>query len=107
MDERESRLQCRQERERVRRDSARGNAQTVKQRELCLQQRRDQLATTSMQEREARLQQMSTLQHQRLAVESAEEAEARLQQARDRLAAESVEEREASLQLMSSHEWMP
>ena len=39
---------------------------------------RDRLATESVEEREARLQQMSTRQRERLATESAEEREARL-----------------------------
>ena len=47
---------------------------------------RDRLATESVEEGEARLQQMSTRQRERLATESAEEREARLQQIRDRLA---------------------
>ena len=47
---------------------------------------RDRLATKSVEEREARLQQMSTYQRERLATESAEEREARLQLMRDRLA---------------------
>ena len=59
---------------------------------------RDRLATESVEEGEARLQQMSTRQRERLATESAEEREARLQQMRDRLATESAEEREARLQ---------
>ena len=63
---------------------------------------RDRLATESVEEREARLQQMSTRQRERLATESAEEKEARLQQMRDRLATESAEEREVRLQQMST-----
>ena len=47
---------------------------------------RDRLATESVEEGEARLQQMSTCQRERLATESAEEREARLQLMRDRLA---------------------
>ena len=39
---------------------------------------RDRLATESVEEREARLQQMSTRQREQLATESAEEREARL-----------------------------
>ena len=50
---------------------------------------RDRLATESVEEREARLLQMSTRQRERLATESVEEREARLQQMRDRLATES------------------
>ena len=61
---------------------------------------RDRLATESVEEREARLQQMSTRQCERLATESAKEREARLQQMRDRLATESTEDREARLQQM-------
>ena len=63
---------------------------------------RDRLATQSVEEREARLQQMSTRQRERLATESAEEKEARLQQMRDRLVTESAEEREVRLQQMST-----
>ena len=47
---------------------------------------RDRLATESVEEREARLQQVSTCQRERLATESAEERKARLQLMRDRLA---------------------
>ena len=78
------------------RDRARRAAQTVEQRQACLQCRRDRLNVESAEEREARLQQM----RERIAAESAEEREARLQQMRDRLAAESSVERETRLQQM-------
>ena len=45
---------------------------------------------------------MRSSQAERLTSESVEEREARLQQLRDRLAAESIEEREVRLQQMGS-----
>ena len=59
-------------------------------------------ADETVEEGEARLQQMRSCQAERLAAETVEKREARLQQMRDRLAAESVEEREMRLQQMSS-----
>ena len=63
---------------------------------------RDQLAAKSVEEREVRLQQMSTRQHEQWAAESAEEREARLQQLSalqcEQRAAETDEEREDRLQ---------
>ena len=60
------------------------------------------IATESMEEREARLQQVRSAQDRRIATESAEEREAHLQQVRSaqdrRIATESAEEREAHLQ---------
>ena len=60
------------------------------------------IATESMEEREARLQQVRSAQDRRIATESAEEREARLQQVRSvqdrRIATESADEREARLQ---------
>ena len=58
------------------------------------------MAAETPEERERRLQRMSTNQYERLAVESPEERETRLQQMRDRLAAETPEERETRLQQM-------
>ena len=63
---------------------------------------RNRVAAESIEEREVRLQQMSTYQGERLATETVEEREARLQQTRssqvERLAAENAEEREARQQ---------
>ena len=60
------------------------------------------LAAVTPEEREARLQQMSTYQCERLAAETEAEREARLQQMstyqRDKLAAETEEERKVQLQ---------
>ena len=54
------------------RDTARCAAQNVEQRHLSLQQRCDRLIAESAEQREARLQDMSTRQLERLAKESAE-----------------------------------
>ena len=62
----------------------------------------DRLVAQSTEDREARLQRLSSNQHEILAAESAEEREAKLQRLssnqRERLAAESAENREARLQ---------
>ena len=67
---------------------------------------RDRLAVETPEEREARLQRMSTNQHERLAVESPKKREARLQQMninqRERLAVETPEETELRLEHYST-----
>ena len=70
--------------------------ETVEEREARLQQMRDRLSDETVEAREARLQQM----RDRLSDETVEAREARLQQMRDRLSDETVEEREARLQQM-------
>ena len=62
---------------------------------------RDRLAAETPEERETRLQRMSSNQYERLAVETPEERETRLQQMRDRQAAETPEERELRLKCYS------
>ena len=65
--------------------------------EARLQQMRGRLAAETPEEREARLQRMSTNQSERLAVETPEERKTRLQQLstnqRERLAVETPEEK--------------
>ena len=65
------------------------------------------LASETTKEREARLQQMSVHQHDRLASKTTKEREARLQQTsvyqHDRLVSETSMEREARLQQVSIH----
>ena len=93
LNQRKRRLQRRQEQERAHRqsesaeqrkerprrrilsDRARHVAQTVEQRQLCLQQRHNQLNVESAQEREARLHDLNSHQHERLATESNEKRE--------------------------------
>ena len=62
----------------------------------------DRLTTESAEEREARLQRMSTHQQNRLATELAEDREARLRLMHDRLASESAEDRDARLQQLGA-----
>ena len=80
--------------------------ETVEEREARLQQVRsfrvERLATETVEEREVRLQQLRSSQAERLSTETVEEREGRLQQMRDGLLAESVQEREVRLQQMSS-----
>ena len=68
-----SNKQCKEwlRRQRIR-DTARRAAQNVEQRHLSLQQRCDRLVAESAEQREARLQDMSMRQLERLAKESAE-----------------------------------
>ena len=56
------------------------------------------LAAETTADRDARLQQMSALQHERSAAETTTERDTRLQRMRDRLAAETTEERDARLE---------